>query len=271
MPVAILEIVFKINNVAEIYYLKHFISFIIFLASSLVFFKILEKRFNNFIICFAGTILFLTTPRIFGDSFLYKDVLYLSFFTFTVYFFIKCFENPKVKNLVLFALFTALSINLRIFSILIPFIFIFLIFIKNFFKRKLAQDLLKILIYLIFLFIFLYIFWPYLWDNPFKNFYQLFISLDRDLIDVKILFNGNFISNRALPDTYILNWIMITSPIAQIVLFFFGFVYCLIRFTKRFLRINEKIIYNDLWRSDNEKLDVLFLLIFIFYYLFFYF
>ena len=174
-----------------------------------------------------------------------------------------------MKNLVLFALFTALSINLRIFSILIPFIFIFLIFIKNFFKRKLAQDLLKILIYLIFLFIFLYIFWPYLWDNPFKNFYQLFISLDRDLIDVKILFNGNFISNRALPDTYILNWIMITSPIAQIVLFFFGFVYCLIRFTKRFLRINEKIIYNDLWRSDNEKLDVLFLLIFIFYYLFF--
>ena len=69
-------------------------------------------------------------------------------------------------------------------------------------------------------FSFIFLFWPYLWDNP-LNFYQLFISLDRDLI-VKILFNGNFISN--FPDTYIF-WIMITSPIAQIIVFFWFCIY----------------------------------------------
>ena len=89
LPVAFIEVAFDINNVKQIYYLKHLLSFFIFLLSSFCFFKILFQRYKNFFLSFIGLILYVTTPRIFGDSFLYKDVLYLSFFTFSLYLLIK--------------------------------------------------------------------------------------------------------------------------------------------------------------------------------------
>ena len=44
LPTALLEILLKIDDVQKIYYLKHILSFFIFLLSSLFFFKILEKK-----------------------------------------------------------------------------------------------------------------------------------------------------------------------------------------------------------------------------------
>ena len=89
VPVALLEILLKLDNVNEVYYLKHFISYIVFLIGSFFFFKILDERYKNFNLSLLGLTLYLTTPRIFGDSFLYKDILFLSFFSITVFFFFR--------------------------------------------------------------------------------------------------------------------------------------------------------------------------------------
>ena len=85
LPMAFFEIIFNIKDIDTIYYLKQFISFIIFLISSFFFYKNFI-RFNNFL-SYIGTILFTTSPRIFGDSFLYKDVLFLSFCNSTLLFY----------------------------------------------------------------------------------------------------------------------------------------------------------------------------------------
>ena len=77
LPVALVEILFNLENIASIYYLKHLLSFIIFLISSLFFLKILNKRFDNFYLNFFGLFLYVSSPRILGDSFLYKDILFL--------------------------------------------------------------------------------------------------------------------------------------------------------------------------------------------------
>jgi hypothetical protein len=60
VPLALIEIIFNIEKIENIYHVKHFSSFIIFLISSFFFFKILIKRFKNFFLCLAGTILFIT-------------------------------------------------------------------------------------------------------------------------------------------------------------------------------------------------------------------
>ena len=99
VPLALIEIIFNIEKIENIYHVKHFSSFIIFLISSFFFFKILIKRFKNFFLCLAGTILFITSPRIFGDSFLYKDVLFLSFFNIALYFLLKLSDNLNLKNI----------------------------------------------------------------------------------------------------------------------------------------------------------------------------
>ncbi len=269
LPMSFFEILFKIDDVNKIYYFKHLFSFLIFLLSSLVFYRILQDRYENFFLSFIGISLYVCSPRIFGDSFFYKDVLFLSFLTFTIYFFLKCIRNMSFNNVFLLSLFTAFSVNLRFFSIIIPFILFFVIIIKSFYLKNFKYMLKRFSSYFLLFFIILFITWPYLWSNPIINFFEIFSSLNKDLIDVKILFNENYFSNRALPDTYLVSWIIISSPIFQNFLFFFGFILYSLRICNRFFKIQSYSVYNDLWRGKREETDfVLFIFITIFYLLF---
>lgn len=189
VPMACIEILFNIKEVKDIYYLKHLLSFYIFLLSSIFFFKILQTRFNDFFLSFLGLSLYVSSPRILGDSFLYKDILFLSFFTFTFYFLIISVRELNYKNLLIFGIFTGLSLNLRIFAAIIPIIFIVIIFIKKFSPDKSIDVIKKSIFYFFCFFISLYIFWPYLWESPIYNFIQLFISLKDNLVNIKIFYN----------------------------------------------------------------------------------
>lgn len=268
VPTALIEILFKINDVKEVYYLKHLLSFFLFLFSSLVFYLILQKRFNNFIFSFTGLILYVTTPRILGDSFLYKDVLFLSFFSFAFYFLIKSINELNYKNLLIFAVFSSLCLNLRPFAIFIPFFFTFIITLKSFNLKNFKENSKKIIFYFFCYFFSLYIFWPYLWADPLNNFVEMFLSVKANLVDVKILYNGNFISNRMVPDFYTLKWIFISTPVLQSTFFLLGYLFCFFRIIRRFLGIKENTIHHDLWRGDKEQIDFTF---FIFLSLFYFF
>ncbi len=105
LPAALIEIFFNLEKIENIYYVKQFISFILFLIGSYFFFRILYERFNNFFLSVVGMLLFITSPRIFGDSFLYKDVLFLSFFVIALYFFLTLTDNFTKKNYFIFLFF----------------------------------------------------------------------------------------------------------------------------------------------------------------------
>ena len=269
VPVAFLEILLNLEKINEIYYFKHLLSYVVFLTGSFFFFKILELRYKNFYLSFLGLILYLTTPRIFGDSFLYKDTLFLSIFTITLFFFLKSIINLNYTNLILFSLFSALSFNLKIFTILIPIIFSIILIIQNFFNKKNLFFLNKFLFYLLFFLTFTFIFWPYLWESPIKNFVELFTSVRKDLIDVRILYFNEYIQNTLLPSSYLINWLFISSPIFQNLLFILGFVSCSLRIVRRFISIENKMDFHDLWRGEKEKVDFTLFLIFISFLLFF--
>ena len=185
---------------------------------------------------------------------------------FSLYYLVNTINKFNLKNIIFFSIFTALSINLRIFAVLIPVFFIFIIIIKNFYSKNFINSLKNIILYLISSVSFLYFFWPYLWLEPIDNFFDLFQSIRDDLINVKILYNGSFTSNRLLPDTYIINWIIISSPFLQTSLFLLGYFCCFLRFTKRFITIKQNTIYNDLWRSKKEEIDFIFLILLIIFY-----
>jgi len=269
LPIAFVEIVFEIDQIKNLYEIKHFFSFLIFLISSYFFFLILKKRFKNFFICLIGTTLFLTTPRIFGDSFLYKDVLFLSFFNIALYFFLKTIDATNYKNLILLSLFTALAFCLRVFAIFIPVTFLFIVIVKVLQDKKIKYYLINFFIFIIFFIFFIYCFSPYLWSNPFNNFLDIFSSLRKDLISskIKILFDGDYVFNRYVPEYYLIKWIFITTPIIILFFFSFGYVSYLARLIKRFINIKEQNIHSDLWRGKNEQKDfiVFFLLTSIFF------
>ena len=120
LQAALIEVIFNIDDIKTVYYLKHFLAFSLFLISSFFFYKILEKRYNNFLLSVIGLILYLTIPRIFGDSFLYKDVLYLSFFTISLYFFFQSIDQLNYKIFFFYLYFKFKNF------FLIPIIFIFI-------------------------------------------------------------------------------------------------------------------------------------------------
>tara|TARA_B110000259_G_scaffold134288_1_gene151373 strand:+ start:558 stop:2213 length:1656 start_codon:yes stop_codon:yes gene_type:complete len=269
LPLAYIEILFNIKKIENVYYLKHLLSFLIFLLSSFFFYKILFQRFNNFFLSLAGTILFITTPRIFGDSFFYKDILFLSFFNIGLYFLLKASDKLSLKNIFFFAIFSAITFNLRIFGIFLPITFFLILIIKSFYSKNIYNYLKYYFFYLLSLICLIIVFSPYLWSNPLTNFLDIFFSLKKDLIgsNIKILFNNEFINNRNIPETYLLTWIFISTPIIIITLFLLGYIFYTKRFIQRLIGIKESQIFNDLWRGRNEQKDFIIFFILTSFYL----
>ena len=170
VPAAFLEIIFKIENSKSFYQFRHLLSFILFFLSSIFFFKILKNRFNNFNVSVVGTLLYVLSPRIYGDSFLYKDVLFLSILTFAIFYSFKCFDKFNYKNLTILALISSICITTRIIGIFIPITFSIIIFLSFSLKEKDLNYFKKYLFFTIILIIFLIIHWPYLWGSPVNNY-----------------------------------------------------------------------------------------------------
>ena len=83
VPTAFLEIILNIDEPKNYYQFRHLISFLLFFLSSIFFYKLLLNRFSDFNVSFIGTVFYVLSPRIYGDSFYNnKDILFLSFVTF---------------------------------------------------------------------------------------------------------------------------------------------------------------------------------------------
>lgn len=259
LPAAYIEILFNINNSKDFYQLRHLFSFLFFFVGTIFFYKILLNRFKNKNISIIGTTFFILSPRIYGDSFLYKDIIFLSISTIAIFFFFRTIDKFSYKNLIIFALFSALSTSSRIMGIYLPIIFLIISFFENLNKKQKFDFLLKNLLFLFFFTAFLVIHWPYLWSDPIKNFLDIFKSLKVDLVNFKILFNNNYISTEYIPYKYLPTWIIISTPTLHIIFFLLGFFFISKRLIIKFLEI-EKIPKNkDLWCGFNEKKDFLML------------
>ncbi len=255
LPIAFFEVWLDIKDVYLRYAIRHFSIFIIFYLSAIIFFNTLYLRFKNFFVCSAGTLLYIFSPRIYGDSFHNsKDILFLSLVVFTIFFAFKLFKKIKIKNIILFSVFAALSTSTRILGLFLPISFILFIFFKLINKKK---NYLQTLILISFFYIiFLIIHWPYLWESPISNFLEFYSKSKSWIFSYYILYEGEYYLTDALPDSFIFKWISITTPIFNLILFFSGIIFLFIRFFKRFISIENISKYKyDLWRSDKEMMD----------------
>tara|TARA_B100002051_G_scaffold273417_1_gene312151 strand:+ start:856 stop:2508 length:1653 start_codon:yes stop_codon:yes gene_type:complete len=257
LPVAFIEVIFKVDDIKKAFYLKHFLNFTLFFTSSIFFYKILKNRFSSFSISFIGTLFFILSPRIYGSSFFNnKDVIFLSLITISLYYCFKSFDNLSKKNLILFSILAGLSTAQRIFGFFLPiaFLIFFVLTIQS--DKEKFHNIIKIFIFLIFYFLSLYIFWPVLWTDPIGNLLGSFKFFSAHPTEIKMLFNGNFIDSNFLPYSYIFKWIYISTPILYTIFFVVGFFLISKRFSLRFINIKNNCPHNDLWRGDNEKKDL---------------
>jgi len=255
VPAAYFEIILKINNPIDYYQMRHFLVFIFFFISSIFFYQILKNRFNNILVSVVGLTLFILTPRLFGDSFWNnKDIIFLSFYTISLFFYFKFIDNPSTKIIILLALFSAIGTTIRFAGIFLPITLIFFFIIDKISKRN-EINFKTIIFYFFYFFIFLYFFWPNVWADPQG---ALFSSLNLQMSwKGNINFLGKYYFSGNLPYYYLFFWIVISTPLIHLFFFTFGFYSYAKRLLLRFLTIEQNSIHNDLWRSRNESKDFL--------------
>ena len=153
LPLALLETVFQINESKNYYLLRHYANFLIFFVSTIFFFLILKNRFKEKNLIILGILLYISSPRIFGDSFYNnKDIIFLSFLTINIYFFFKTIDEINFKNIIYFSIFSALTCATRIVGIFIPLSFVLFFFVSKRKNRKSISNSWKYILFYIFLF-----------------------------------------------------------------------------------------------------------------------
>ena len=255
LPMAIIECVFNINNSENYFYLRHLSNFCIFFISGIYFYRILKKRTQNQLISFLGTTLYLLAPKAYGNSFFDgKDLFFLSILTISFFY----YQNYEIKknyfSLTIFSLFAALATSSRIFGLMIPVTFIFLLFLELINNNNKKVFFNKILFFLFLYFIILFAHWPYMWTFNVNNLNEFFEPFKVHGIH-KVFFDGKFFESNYLPLNYIPKWIIMSTPVYYLFLFFIGYFFYIKRLYLRFENIKSFSINNDLWKGENEKID----------------
>lgn len=265
LPLAFVEIIFQINEPQNYFFLRHIVIFIIFLLSAFFFYKIILNRFNNYYLANFAFLIYLFSPRIFGNIFFdNKDILFLAITTLNFYFFLSYINKKSLKNLLFLSFICALSISSRIIGILIPISFIFFILIKSLSENEIPKNIKTLIFFIFFLIIFLFLHWPYLWTLSLQNWLNFFDPFFQAM-NPTVFFGGEFYQSKYLPISYIPLWIFLTTPIYLIILFTLGFFFKIRRLFNRFIKIDnllKKITY-DLWSSTNESFDFIILINFL--------
>ena len=266
VPAAILEILLNLNSKIEFYYLRHILVFIYFFLGLIFIYKLFLNRFKTRSVAILGTILLFLTPRLFGDSFQNtKDIIFLTFLIISTYYSFKVIENSSIKNIFIFSFLSAVGISVRMFGIILPFSLIVMKIIstnENNFKRNIKNIFLVIILHSIFIIMI----WPLLWENPINNLIGYFKILN-DYFNAKVFFLGNYYNPSLLPYYYLPVWILISTPLLHLLLFFLGAVIIIRRFFLRFFSIKTNNPFPDLWRSISEKKDFYILINFISFFL----
>ena len=262
----IIENQFNLKNYQDIYHAKHLLNFFFFFLSSICFFYLIKHRFKNIFLPLVGTVFYITTPRIFAESFYNcKDIILMCLTVFSIFFCLKVLKNYKIKNIILFSFFAALATSLRPMGIFI--ILLFIIFfilesfeIKNFFIKKINLILTTIILYLIFT----YLLWPFLWTDPINNFLVAFQSFKKFELGVSSSFYlGKYVNTSYLPWHYTFVWIAVSTPIIYSFFFLMASFNIAYNFVKNFLEININDYSKKLWSNYNEKVDLFFLMFFL--------
>ena len=136
----------------------------------------------------------------------------------TSYFGFKLIIKNKLKY-VIFYLFSALSISMKMSFIFIPSLIILFHFLNN--KNFNLNNLYFYLLNLILVLFFLYISFPFLWENPIINIIEVYNKISNHSWNGDVLYFGEIYKNNETPWHYILVWFIITTPSNLFNFFFF--------------------------------------------------
>ena len=229
LPLYVLEKLLNLNDARDVYFMRHLCTFILFWLSVIVFFFLVQYRYQDWRVGLYGCLFLILSPRIFAHSFYNsKDLGFLAVFIMSMYTLMRFLGDKSYGTAFFHAMSSAALISTRILGVLIPCVTILCITLGLLRTgepgEKKKKTLLYLLMYVVLMFAFTIIFWPYLWDNPIHNFIEAFKNMSKFRWSGNVLYFGRFIRASDLPWHYIPMWFVLTTPLIFVMWFCFGIV-----------------------------------------------
>lgn len=248
LPLYGLERVIGIDDVRTIYLFRHYMTFLLFVFSAFMVYKLMRLIYDDWWIAFSGLVIYVFTPRIFADAFYNsKDIGFLSVFTIAMYSAYKFLQKQNPQTILLHGFVCGFLVATRISGVIMPVITIGVYFIQQLLKinsKGWNQLFLNSSLFLGITFLITILFWPILWHSPIIEFENAWIQISHFHWNKDILYFGEFISEKNIPWHYIPVWIGFTTPIITLALCLLGCFILLNEFIKTSFRQDNLIRTN---------------------------
>lgn len=247
------ELLTSIPDSQSLWLFRHYVTFLFFYAGTLAFYRLASEKYD-WRFGLLGTILLVTTPRIFAESiYNVKDTTFLSAFTIALYFGFRFWRHKTITSGLLFGLAAAFATNVRVIAVFLLVLGVGMTAIEYLQAPKRQKILLSIFTALFTFGIVLIVTAPVSWANPLAylgEVLQRFTSYQP--WNGYIMYLGEFIRGQRAPWHYLPIWMLITIPATVLVLFGIGALATFIQSIKLHLRL--------IWQTQDRE-DVAFLLL----------
>jgi hypothetical protein len=236
LPLAIVESLFQFPNQQAVYFVRHLLTFAIFLIGVYSVFWIAKKRFSSWKIGLLAATFLIISPRMFAESFYNsKDMVLLSMFALGLATAIQFIFHNSLKSTLIHGIVCGFAMEIRLMAIALPMmtLVIFLIYsLSN--SSSWKKVVFSISLYLLTIVLFLLLTWPLLWTSPLENFLAAFKFMSNFKVSVDMLYWGSTIVSTQLPWHYPISWVIITTPVLILILWSVGFFFTCLRFFTQF-------------------------------------
>ena len=218
-----LEEALGIEDVRDIYFMRHLVTFLAFAAGVVFFFLLASRVLGDWRMGLLGAALFVLTPRIFAHAFYNsKDIPFMAMFVVCMYTLLVYLDRKKPWASLVHGACCAVLVDMRIMGMFIPVITL------GFLVRDIAagrgpdrgapRAALNFGIFCAAFVPLVILLWPTLWTSPLRNFASAFDAMRKFAWGATVLFMGEKIRSTELPPHYSTVWIVITLPISYIAL-----------------------------------------------------
>ncbi len=221
-----IERLLGLTDGAEIWFMRHFATFIFFFLTIVAFYRIARIRYDDWKLPLLGSVMFMLSPRLFAHGFYNpKDIPALFLFTMSAWTLLIFLERRKWWTLLIHIVFTALLISTRVFGLMIPVLAMVFLWVDCSKSRRRIAALTTV--YVASLLLVLIVVWPLLWHDPIRGIINAFLS-STSRSGGGFYFGESF-SSSGVPWHYLPVWIAVTTPVMYSLFFLIGFVTLWIR------------------------------------------
>jgi hypothetical protein len=230
------EAVTRMENLHDIYVMRHLLTYSFCALGLFNLYLLLKKLKFSRLVVWVITFIAILSPRILADSYNNsKDLVFLSIVSIGMNIFAKYISQPSFPLLLSYSVICGLSVGHRVIAILlIPASLAALFISSHYYKRTSAWESIRnsFCFFIVSSSSFI-ISMPYLWNDPIRKIPRVLLTHQDFPWYGNVLFDGQTISAQNLPWNYLFIWILITTPLLYLALFFVGLILMLKRASTR--------------------------------------